>query len=190
MQPWNFILVRSTSIRQEIHRAFQQANKEAAEMFDGQRRATYRSLKLEGILESPLNICITCDRRRTGQVVIGRTHIKEMDLYSSVCAIQNFWLAARAEGLGVGWVSIIEEKKLKDLLNLPGHIVPVGYLCLGYVSNFFRQPELERVGWLPRLPLEQLVYFDGWKGVGSEEDASLLNQIGSDVHFPASFPAS
>ncbi len=71
-------------------------------MFSGEKQEVYRSLKLEGILESPINICITCDKKRTGPVVIGRTHIKEMDAYSSVCAIQNFWLAARAEGLGVG----------------------------------------------------------------------------------------
>ncbi len=184
MQPWNFIVIRSESVRKEVHGAFTKAHQEAADMFDVEKRELYRSLKLEGILESPLNICITCDRKRTGPVVIGRTHIKEMDLYSSVCAIQNFWLAARAEGLGVGWVSIIDEEKLKKILGLPEHVVPVGYLCIGYVSHFLQKPELETARWLPRLPLEELVCFDKWGKRPATEDDPLLTQIQNDSGFP------
>jgi 5,6-dimethylbenzimidazole synthase len=141
-------------------------------------------LKLEGILESPLNICITCDKERTGPVVIGRTHIKEMDTYSSVCAIQNFWLAARAEGLGVGWVSIVHEDKLKTILNLPDHIIPVGYLCIGKVKHFYQKPELEMAGWLPRMPMEDLIYFDHWGNNSQAHSSSLVNQIKKDLNFP------
>ena len=184
MQPWNFIMVESLPIRQQIHDLFVQAHKEATAMFTAEKRETYSGLKLEGILESPLNICLTCDRQRTGPVVIGRTHISEMDLFSSVCAVQNLWLAARAEGLGVGWVSILDEQKLKDILNIPEHVVPIGYLCIGKVTHFKEQPELEEAGWLPRLPLEELISFDGWDNKMEIGDSELLQQIQKNSNFP------
>lgn len=164
MQPWNFLVVKSNEVKRRVHQAFVAANEEAKEMFADQKRELYSSLKLEGILESPVNICITCDRKRTGAPVIGRTHIKTMDLYSSVCAVQNFWLAARAERVGVGWVSIVKQEALREALGIPKDIVPIAYLCVGYVSHFFKKPELETAGWLPRMPLEELVYFDQWGG--------------------------
>jgi len=185
MQPCNFIVVKSQPVRQQIHDLFKQAHKEATAMFPEEKQDTYSKLKLEGILESPVNLCLTCDRQRTGPVVIGRTHISTMDLYSSVCAIQNLWLAARAVGVGVGWVSILDEQKLKDILNIPDHVVPVGYLCLGYVTHFKPQPELEAAGWLPRLPLDELIYFDGWEKTLPVDESSLLKQIKADKDFPA-----
>jgi len=162
MQPWNFILIRNMATKRKIHRLFEKAHGEAADMFEGDNRETYKKLKLEGILESPINICITCDRDRAGPVVIGRTHIKTMDLYSTVCAVQNLWLAARAEGLGLGWVSILDNMQLKQALNLPKNVIPVAYLCLGHVSGFFDKPELQSAGWLPRLPLGDLVNFEAF----------------------------
>lgn len=162
MQPWNFLVVRSDNIKRRVHAAFAQAHAEAAEMFEGEKRETYKNLKLEGIIESPVGVCITCDRERTGPVVVGRTHMKTMDLYSSVCAVQNLWLAARAEGLGVGWVSIFHQAALQEALGIPKSITPIAYLCVGYVSHFYSKPELESAGWLPRLPIEELVYFDQW----------------------------
>ncbi len=183
MQPWNFIVVRSDDVKQRVHRAFSDAHREAAELFEGEKRETYKSLKLEGILESPVNICITCDRERTGPTVIGRTHISTMDLYSSVCAVQNFWLAARAEALGVGWVSILREEALQDALGIPENIVPIAYLCVGYVSHFYRKPELESAGWLPRLPLEELVFFDQWDNPKSADEDPLIAQIQRDRGF-------
>ena len=170
MQPWSFILVRSPEVRGRVKAAFAKANDEAAALFDGDRQTTYRSLKLEGILEAPVNICVTCDRDRVGPVVLGRTHIPTMDLYSTVCAVENLWLAARAEGLGLGWVSIISEPALKDILGLPERVVPVAYLCIGKVSHFFAQPELETRGWRKRLNLADLVSLDRWEG---ERDAAL-----------------
>ena len=170
MQPWSFILVRSPEVKGRIKAAFEQANAEAAGLFDGVRGDTYRSLKLEGILEAPVNICVTCDRDRIGPVVLGRTHQPEMDLYSTVCAVENLWLAARAEGLGLGWVSIIAEPALKEILGLPERVVPVAYLCLGKVSHFFAQPELETRGWRKRLALADLVTLDRWEG---ERDDTL-----------------
>lgn len=161
-QPWNFILIRDNEQRKRIYDAFVEANDEAAQMFEGGRRSHYQSLKLQGILDTPLNVCITCDRERGGPVVLGKTHQAEMDLYSTVCAVQNFWLAARAENVGVGWVSIIQKEKLSELLELPENIVPVAYLCVGYVSEFLKKPELELAQWEKRLQLEELIYADKW----------------------------
>ena len=162
MQPWNFIVVRDPAVKARVHADFAQANEEAKAQFEGERKALYSRLKLEGIREAPINLCITCDRERSGPVVLGRTHIPTMDLYSCVCAVQNLWLAARAEGLGVGWVSILHEDKLREALGIPERIVPIAYLCLGYVSHFHQSPELEKAGWRNRLPLEELVFQDRW----------------------------
>jgi len=168
MQPWNFLVVKSDEVKRRVQKAFAVAHAEAAEMFEGDRRAVYQTLKLEGIVESPVGICITCDRERTGPVVIGRTHMKTMDLYSSVCAVQNLWLAARAEGLGVGWVSIFNQTALQEALGIPARITPIAYLCVGYVSHFHAKPELETAGWLPRLPIEDLVYFNQWGNIDNQ----------------------
>ncbi|MBS1190817.1 MAG: cob(II)yrinic acid a,c-diamide reductase [Rhodocyclaceae bacterium] len=176
MQPWNFLLVRSREVKQRVHDLFQAANAEAAQLFEGEKREIYSRLKLEGILEAPVNLCITCDRQRTGPVVLGRTHIKTMDLYSTVCAVQNLWLAARAEGLGVGWVSIFDQDKLQDALGIPRDIIPVAYLCLGQVSHFYQKPELENAGWLPRLPVEDLVFYDQWNQ-GAAPDEPLTDHL-------------
>ena len=191
MQPWNFLLVRSSTVKQRVHGIFAQANAEAATMFPDEKREIYSQLKLQGILDAPVNLCITCDRSRSGPVVLGRTHMPTMDLYSSVCAVQNLWLAARAEGLGVGWVSIFHEKALQDVLGIPHHIVPIAYLCIGHVSHFKDQPELEKAGWLPRLPLNDLVYFEQWgtgdSGQNSELTAALAD-LQADIQERGIFP--
>lgn len=173
MQPWNFLVIESDAVKRKVHTAFLQANEEAAVMFPEDKQSTYRRLKLEGILESPINLCVTCDRSRHGPTVIGRTHIRSMDVYSSVCAVQNLWLAARAEGLGVGWVSIVRQEALREALGMPSSIVPVAYLCMGYVSHFFDKPELESAGWLPRAPLADLIYRDQWENLPATDDTLL-----------------
>jgi len=162
MQPWDFIVIKDQNIKQKIKDGFETAHKEAALMFEGDKQKTYKSLKLEGILEAPIGICITCDRKRTGNTVIGRTANLEMDLYSAVCAVQTLWLAARAENLGVGWVSIVHHEVVQDALGIPDDIVPIAYLCIGHVTHFHEKPELEEAGWLPRMPLEELVHYDTW----------------------------
>jgi 5,6-dimethylbenzimidazole synthase len=162
MQPWDFIVVKEKELRRKIKEGFEIAHGEAAQQFCGDKQEQYRTFKLEGIMESPLGICITCDRSRTGEVVIGRTANPEMDLYSSVCAVQNLWLAARAENLGVGWVSIIHHDHIREVLGIPDHIVPVAWLCVGYVSFFRATPELEQAGWLPRMELDSLVHYETW----------------------------
>ncbi|RLA73423.1 MAG: 5,6-dimethylbenzimidazole synthase [Epsilonproteobacteria bacterium] len=162
MQPWDFIVVKDKKIKQKIKDGFEIAHKEAADMFEGNKKEMYKSLKLEGILEAPIGICVTCDRKRSGSVVIGRTANQEMDLYSVVCAVQTMWLAARAENLGVGWVSIIHHETIREALNIPNEIVPIAYLCIGHVTHFHEKPELEEAGWLPRIPLEDIVHYDLW----------------------------
>ena len=119
MQPWDFVLIRDRAVRGQVKALFDEANQSAARRFaeEGDARASlYPRLKLEGILESPLNLCITCDRRRGGPTVLGRTSILEMDLFSACLAVQNLWLAARAEGVGIGWVSILDNQRLAQLL--------------------------------------------------------------------------
>ena len=162
MQPWSFILIRDRATRERIHGLFTARNAEAAERFEGERADQYRSLKLEGILTAPLNVCVTCDRSRGGPVVLGRTHQRDTDLYSTVCAVQNFWLAARAEGVGVGWVSIFEPGDLKPVLSIPDEVAVVAYLCVGYVDRLFDRPELEARGWTARLPLGDVVSDERW----------------------------
>jgi len=162
MQPWNFLVIRDQAIRKQIHAAFNVANEEAKDLFLDDRARQYAQLKLEGILESGLNICITCDRSRFGPVVLGRTCQPDMDLFSTVCAVQNLWLAARAEGIGVGWVSIIKPEDLRRILQLPDHVVPIAYLCVGHTETFASEPELKTAGWLPEVKLEELVFTDIW----------------------------
>jgi 5,6-dimethylbenzimidazole synthase len=169
-QPWNFLLVRDPQLRRQIHEAFGRANAAAQELFPPERRDRYAALKLEGILDSALNVCVTCDRNRFGPVVLGRTCQPDMDLYSTVCAVQNLWLAARAEGVGVGWVSILRPEDLRRLLGLPDGVVSVAYLCVGYPESFAAEPELKTAGWLPEVPLSELVFLDHW-GKGSSDKA-------------------
>lgn len=172
MQPWNFILIRDPDRRRSVHSAFAEANAEARQMFDGEARAKYGALKLEGILKAPLNIAVTCDRSRGGKVVLGRTHNRDMDLYSTVCAVQNLWLAARAEGLGVGWVSIFRQEDLRSLLGLPETVEVVAYLCVGHIDECFGQPELQARGWRQRLALDDLIMEDRWGGDLSDGNAT------------------
>ncbi|WP_111496089.1 5,6-dimethylbenzimidazole synthase [Marinobacter bohaiensis] len=163
MQPWDFLVIESAEVRRRVLENFEQENQRAADNYEGERQGTYRSLKLQGILDSPLNLCITCDRSRGGPKVLGRNSIVETDLFSTCLAVQNLWLAARAEGIGVGWVSILDQERLAEVLALPENVYPLAYLCVGYVSEFLEQPELQARGWRSRLPLEQLVHHDGWQ---------------------------
>jgi 5,6-dimethylbenzimidazole synthase len=162
MQPWDFIVIDSPTVKQAVKALFTQENQRAAANYEGERAALYRRLKLEGILESPINLCVTSHRSRGGPHVLGRNTILETDLFSVCLAVQNLWLAARAEGIGVGWVSILEPQQLTTILKLPADVVPVAYLCLGYVSEFLPLPELERQGWRARLPLHELVHGNAW----------------------------
>ena len=169
MQPWNFLIIQDKKARSEIHQNFLSSNQQAAKRFSGKKKMMYDSLKLEGILECPINICVTCDSSRLGPHVLGRDSIPETDVFSTCCAVQNLWLAARAEGLGVGWVSILDVAQVKQVLKIPQHILPVAYLCVGYPEEFLDRPMLEKVGWAKRLPVEELTFYDSW-GNQPEQD--------------------
>ena len=161
-QPWNFLLIREQKRKQQVKEIFARAQAEEAEIFNDERRKLYNRLKLQGILKAPLNLVVTCDRRRDGQTGLGRFHNPQMSAYSCVCAVENLWLAARAENIGVGWVSIYHEDALRKLLKIPQHIEIIAYLCIGYVSHFYDSPELEQKGWRNRVPLESLIYHEEW----------------------------
>lgn len=164
MQPWNFIVVGDPKIKERVKQSFEQERNEAALLFEGEKREKYLSYKLEGILEAPANLVVTSDPSRFGPQVLGRHSIPETDIYSTCCAIQNLWLAARAENVGVGWVSILKREDLYGIFQIPREVTIVAYLCLGYVTQFPGEPDLERLGWGKRAPLSELVAFNQWKG--------------------------
>ena len=162
-QPWNFILIKDIITKKKIKDSFEEEKNRSSKLVEEPKRSKYISFKLEGILESPINLCVTYDPSKFGPFVIGRSSIPEAGLYSVCCAIQNLWLAARTEGVGLGWVSILSNDTLKEVLELPEHVVPIAYLCLGYVDEFAQKPDLETAGWLPRLDLKDVVYFEKWQ---------------------------
>ncbi len=169
MQPWNFIVIKEPAIKQKVKKVFQRENQIAARNYTGDRRKKYLSMKLEGILEAPLNLCITCDSNRNGPHILGRNTIPETDTFSTCCAIQNLWLAARAEGIGMGWVSILNPEKLRGILKIPKPVKIIAYLCLGYVRAFAKKPMLEQEGWEKRISLGDLVFYDSWNGRDGNE---------------------
>lgn len=164
MQPWRFIVIRSPLVRRAVRDLFCEAQQLAADSYVGERGQLYQGLKLEGILEAPQNVCIACDPVSERGHRLGRQSMPETAVYSAVCAVQNLWLAARAEGIGMGWVSILDPDALKTLLGIPTQQVLVAYLCLGYVDAFESRPELERVGWENRIPLAEVIRLDHYDG--------------------------
>ncbi len=168
MQPWNFLVITDPEVKNKIALNFKTANEEAAHKFSGEQQKLYNSLKLEGIQDAAVNICVTCDRTRFGPNVLGRNTVFETDLFSTCCAVQNLWLAARAEGLAVGWVSILSNDQLKEDLDIPDHIQPVAYLCVGHTESFYSKPMLETAGWAKRLPVEKLIYYNKWQGTSTD----------------------
>ncbi|MCX7898793.1 MAG: 5,6-dimethylbenzimidazole synthase [Methylocystis sp.] len=162
MQPWNFILIRDRATREDVQKAFRRGADAEERELEENRRSLYRSLKLEGILRAPLNICVPCDRARHGAKGLGRTQQPDTDILSTACAVQNLWLAARVEGVGVGWVSIMREQDLREILRIPDRIAVVAYLCVGYIEENYPLPELEAKGWAPRLALADLLFEDRW----------------------------
>ena len=168
MQPWDFVVVRQRATKRAVKQLFKKTNVVAAMRYEGPRASLYRSLKLEGIEEAPVNIGVTCSRQRGGRHVLGRSTVRDTDLYSTCCAIQNLWLAARAEGIGVGWVSILDHGALKQVLGIPRPVKVLAYLCLGYVSDFAAQPDLETAGWRARIPVGKESVdggFGGWVSI-------------------------
>ncbi len=163
MQPWNFLVIAAVAVRHRVKAVFEEVNaQEQARIDDPARKELYARLTLEGILEAPLNIAVTCDLSRDAPFVLGRAPTPQTDLFSTCLAVQNLWLAARALGVGVGWVSILDREAVEQLLGLPPGVQLVAYLCVGYPVEFRPRPLLEEVGWKHRQPLGDLVFQDHW----------------------------
>jgi len=182
-QPWNFILIKDINTKEKIKESFEKEKNRSSELVEESKRSKYLSFKLEGILESTVNLCVTYDPSKFGPFVIGRSSIPEAGLYSVCCAIQNLWLSARTEGVGLGWVSILSNDTLREVLDIPEHVVPVAYLCLGYVDDFAKKPDLETAGWLPRLELKDVVYFEKWNDKENKDWESIQKMIKENLDY-------
>jgi 5,6-dimethylbenzimidazole synthase len=160
MQPWRFIRITSPARRHEIHAMVDAERKLTAEAL-GEREAEFMRLKVEGILQcGEVFVAALCDQRE--KFIFGRRTLPEMDLASVACAIQNLWLAARAEGLGLGWVSMFDPTALGQLLGMPIDAKPIAILCLGHVEAFYQAPMLVEEGWATARPLSDLVMENHW----------------------------
>jgi nicotinate-nucleotide--dimethylbenzimidazole phosphoribosyltransferase len=174
--PWDFIVLRDRAARERVHALARAQQQAFASSLPRARAQAFSKLKVEAILESPVNVVVTCDPTRGGRFVLGRGSQPRMAQYSTVCAVQNLWLAARSEGLGVGWVSFFDERELAAELGLPGHVEVVAYLCVGHVRGFPDAPELAMSGWALQRPLSWAVHEGTWgnRGLPGKEPASLL----------------
>ncbi len=182
-QPWNFILIKDYETRKKIKESFESERERSSEFVEEPQKSKYLSFKLEGILDSPLNICVTYDPSRFGPFVIGRSSIPETGIYSVCCAVQNLWLAARTEEIGLGWVSILSNDALKKILELPEHVIPVAYVCLGHVNEFAEKPDLETSKWLPRLELRDVVYYEKWERKVNTDWSNIHELIKANLDY-------
>lgn len=157
-QPWRFVLVESPGLRRKVRESCLLANEAAAGSYDLERAVLYRSLKLEGLKDAPVHIAVFSDEATEIGCGLGRMTMPETLAYSAVGAIATLWLAARAEGIGIGWVSILDAAKVHALLDAPARWKLVGYLCLGFPVEEHDDPELVRAGWQDRLPLDDVVF--------------------------------
>jgi 5,6-dimethylbenzimidazole synthase len=162
MQPWNFILVTSNEIKKRLAWAADKERRALAIHYEGEKESRFLNLKVEGLKQAPLTICITCDPTRGGSHVLGRNSMPETDILSTACAIQNMWLAACAEGLAMGWVSFNKKNDVRDILDIPPHIDPIALMSIGFTDHYPTSPILESANWETRKSLENLIYYDKW----------------------------
>jgi 5,6-dimethylbenzimidazole synthase len=160
MQPWRFIRIANPALRAEIHRHVDDERKLTAAAL-GQRGDDFMRLKVEGILACAEVLVVGLIDQRE-RYIFGRRTMPEMDLASASCAIQNFWLAARAEGIGMGWVSLFDPQRLREICRMPDGSQPIAVLCVGHVEEFYRAPMLELERWDQRMPVQQVLYQDSW----------------------------
>lgn len=159
-RPWDFVLVRDRSLREAFQAHARYERDVFAASLEPDRRATFDRIKIEGVLESSIGVVVTYDASRGGISVLGRHAIADTGLYSTCLAIQNLWLAATAENLGVGWVSFYREEFLRDMLGIPAGVRPIAWLCLGPVTHLNTVPDLERLGWRDGTALDQAIHVD------------------------------
>jgi len=154
-QPWKFIIIEDEKTKEAIKESFDVENKKAKAIF--QERALYNELKLEGIVEAPINIAVLYEPKK--EEILGMTSMKKMGEYSVVCAVENMWLMARALNIGIGWVSILDEKSVLESLHVKNNAQLIAYLCVGYVDEFYEESELKMLGWEREKVLEECITY-------------------------------
>lgn len=182
-QPWDFVVIRSAETRRTMHELAMRQRDAYAKSLPKGRAKQFKELKIEAILDTPVNIVVTADPTRGGRHTLGRHTQPQMAPYSSALAVENLWLAARAEGLGVGWVSFFDEREMVRTLGLPEHLEVVAYLCVGYVDEFPDEPELMQAGWSKRRPLSWVVHEEtyGRRALPGEDPHDLLAETVSNI---------
>jgi nicotinate-nucleotide--dimethylbenzimidazole phosphoribosyltransferase len=172
MQPWDFLVIRDLSTRAQIRDHVRQEKEKAGRHYENEEADLYQRLKIEGIMECSVLVAVTCDPDRGGKKNLGRVTMPQTAQFSVCAAIQNLWLAARAEGLGVGWVSILEPHWLKELLHIPGPIELIALLCLGKAEHFPKEPLLQTAGWRSRESLDGLTHREQWGRTDAKNERS------------------
>ncbi|XQY93699.1 5,6-dimethylbenzimidazole synthase [Metabacillus sp. HB246100] len=164
MQPWNFIIISSDEVKKQLAWAADKERRALSIHYedDSNRAETFLSLKVEGLIDAPYTICVTCDPTRGGSHVLGRNSIQETDIMSTACAIQNMMLAACAEGLATGWVSFYKKNDIRDILAIPPHIEPVALLSIGYTEHYPTKPILETANWEKRRNINTVIFYEKW----------------------------
>ncbi|MEU6091147.1 nicotinate-nucleotide--dimethylbenzimidazole phosphoribosyltransferase [Streptomyces sp. NPDC047085] len=182
-QPWDFVVIRSTDTRRAMHELAMRQRDAYAKSLPKGRAKQFKELKIEAILDTPVNIVVTADPTRGGRHTLGRHTQPQMAPYSAALAVENLWLAARAEGLGVGWVSFFDEREMVRALGLPEHLEVIAYLCVGYVDEFPDEPELMQAGWSKRRPLSWVVHEEtyGRRALPGEEPHDLLAETVAQI---------
>ncbi|WP_439812534.1 nicotinate-nucleotide--dimethylbenzimidazole phosphoribosyltransferase [Streptomyces sp. P9-2] len=182
-QPWDFVVIRSEETRRRMHELATRQREAYAKTLPKGRAKQFKELKIEAILDTPVNIVVTADPTRGGRHTLGRHTQPQMAPYSSALAVENLWLAARAEGLGVGWVSFFDEREMVRALDLPEHLEVVAYLCVGYVDEFPDEPELMQAGWSKRRPLSWVVHEEtyGRRALPGEDPHDLLAETVAQI---------
>ncbi|MFJ9817126.1 nicotinate-nucleotide--dimethylbenzimidazole phosphoribosyltransferase [Streptomyces sp. NPDC101151] len=182
-QPWDFVVIRSADTRRSMHELAMRQRDAYAQSLPKGRAKQFKELKIEAILDTPVNIVVTADPTRGGRHTLGRHTQPQMAPYSAALAVENLWLAARAEGLGVGWVSFFDEREMVRALGLPEHLEVIAYLCVGYVDEFPDEPELMQAGWSKRRPLSWVVHEEtyGRRALPGEEPHDLLAETVAQI---------
>jgi 5,6-dimethylbenzimidazole synthase len=186
-QPWDFLLIRDLPTRRKVRDLAAAQRQAFADALPPDRRTGFDGLKVEAILDSPLNVVVTCDPDRGGRHVLGRHADPRTAAFSAAIAVQNLWLAARAEGVGVGWVSFFEPEQVAAVLGLPAHVEVIAYLCVGYVDAFGAAPELVRSGWADRRPLSWAVHQEEWgrRALPGGGPVSIVDDARGAAELPA-----
>jgi len=161
-QPWEFVIIKDEAVKLKVKQSFTEENQKAVNLFEDSRQAEYNRLKLEGIIEAPVNMAVFY--KPSAGPVLGQTSMSEVGQYSVVCAIQNMWLMARALNIGMGWVSILDPHKVKNILRAPQQNQLIAYLCIGYVDKFLTRPELDILQWEKRKVRDSVIFHDQYGG--------------------------